>query len=91
MLIRNTLYVTDAACNWISDTNIYLYKFCPPPNMIPSATEYQYDSHGITNYCYWTLDKDCFYDEAESIYDLDTITPDMWVHDITETAEVDSV
>lgn len=92
MLIRNALYVTDSGCLWISDLNIYTYSFCPPPSMIPSATEYTYlASNGITNYCYWTLDKDCFYDEAETIYDLDSITPDMWVHDITETVGFDRI
>ncbi len=45
----------------------------------------------MTNYCYWTLDKDCFYDEAETIYDMDSITPDMWVYDITETAGNDRI
>jgi hypothetical protein len=57
--------------------------------MIPPPGSFTTTAGGITNTCDWTLDKDCFDDETDSIYDLEKFTANDKVFDITNAAQDD--
>ena len=89
IILRNKLYSTIGGCTPYSNVLIHEYRFCPISFLLPDPGTYETTVDGITHSCLWSLDKDCFFDEIDHIYDMEMIDRHMWVYDSTDATKND--